>query len=142
MINIEEISKILPQKFPFLMIDRVLSVESGKRLVAIKNVTINEEFFQGHFLGNPIMPGALIIEAMTQAAILLYASINDFNLKRDVKYYLGSVKANFTKPIIPGDQLRIEAVMVKSMPKAMCVETKAFILEEKAADAELICVIA
>jgi len=141
MMGIDEISKILPQKFPFLMIDKVLSLEAGKRLIAVKNVTINEVFFQGHFQEKPIFPGSLIIEAMAQTAILLYSSINNAKSGQSAKYYLGSVKAHFSKPVVPGDQLRIEAVMVKAMPNGLFVETKAFVMEDKVAESELICMI-
>ena len=141
MMNIDAISKILPQKFPFLMVDKVLTVEAGKKIVAIKNVSINEDFFQGHFSGKPIMPGSLIIEAMAQTAILLHSSLTFQEPNRKVGYYLGSVKANFSRPVVPGDQLRLEAVMVKAMPKGLYVQTKAFVDEEKVAESDLICMV-
>jgi 3-hydroxyacyl-[acyl-carrier-protein] dehydratase len=108
MLDIVEIMKILPHRYPFLLVDRVLEVEQGKRIVAIKNVTMNEPFFQGHFPGFPVMPGVLIIEAMAQvAAIMAYlASGNDSNEK--VSYFMAIDNARFRKPVKPGDTLRIE----------------------------------
>jgi 3-hydroxyacyl-[acyl-carrier-protein] dehydratase len=141
MMNIEAISKILPQKFPFLMVDKVLIVEAGKRVVAIKNVSINEDFFRGHFFGKPIMPGSLIIEAMAQSAILLHATTASHDPNRKVGYYLGSVKAHFSRPVVPGDQLRLEAVMVKAMPKGLYVQTKAFVDKEQVAESDLVCMV-
>ena len=108
MLDIVEIMKILPHRYPFLLVDKVLEVEQGKRIVAIKNVTMNEPFFQGHFPGFPVMPGVLIIEAMAQvAAIMAYlASGNESNEK--VSYFMAIDNARFRKPVKPGDTLRIE----------------------------------
>lgn len=139
MMNINEISKILPQKFPFLMVDKVLSLEIGKRLIAIKNITINENYFQGHFLNKSIFPGVLIIEAMAQTAIILYSTNYESETKNN--FYLGSVKVQFFKPVIPGDQLKLDATIIKLMQKAVVVEVKAFINEEIVAKSELICVL-
>jgi 3-hydroxyacyl-[acyl-carrier-protein] dehydratase len=139
-INIDQIRKILPQKPPFLMIDRVLDVEPGKKIIALKNVSM-DEILNAHFPGKSIMPGALIIEIMAQAAILLYSSINNFQIKESVNYYLGSVKASFLKPVVPGDQLIIEATMGKLLSKGFYVEVKAFVKEEKVAESELICMV-
>ncbi|HEY5512389.1 MAG TPA: 3-hydroxyacyl-ACP dehydratase FabZ [Geomonas sp.] len=108
MLDIVEIMKILPHRYPFLLVDKVLEVEQGKRIVAIKNVTMNEPFFQGHFPGFPVMPGVLIIEAMAQvAAIMAYlASGSESNEK--VSYFMAIDNARFRKPVKPGDTLRIE----------------------------------
>jgi beta-hydroxyacyl-ACP dehydratase FabZ len=107
-IGIAEIMKILPHRYPFLLVDRILEVEPGKRIVGIKNVTFNEEFFQGHFPGNPVMPGVLIVEAMAQvAAIALHGIIPDQEHKT---LYLSAVdRCKFRRAVVPGDQLRIEA---------------------------------
>lgn len=105
--GIADILKFLPHRYPFLLVDRILELEPGKRIVGLKNVTINEQFFQGHFPGAPVMPGVLIIEAMAQAAgVLIYRELPD----RDQKliYFSGIENAKFRKPVVPGDQLRIE----------------------------------
>ena len=141
MMNIEEINKILPQKPPFMMIDRVLEVDPGKRLVALKNVTINDQILSVHFHDRPVMPGSLIIEAMAQAGILLYYSIGNFQDNNLANYYLGSVKAHFFKPVIPGDQLKIEAVLTKILSNGMYIEVKAFVDKEKVSESDLVCMI-
>lgn len=141
MMTIDAIRKILPQKFPFLMVDKVVALEAGKRLVAVKNVAINEDFFQGHFAGRPVMPGALIIEAMAQCAILLHSTLEGQDPGHTANYYLGSVKAQFFKPVVPGDQLRVEALLVKAMAKGLFVEAKAYVGEDRIAEADLICMV-
>lgn len=105
--GIMEIMKFLPHRYPFLLVDRILELEPAQRIVGLKNVTINEQFFQGHFPGAPVMPGVLIIEAMAQVAgVLIYRDMPD----RDKKliYFTGIENAKFRRPVIPGDQLRIE----------------------------------
>lgn len=107
MLDINQIMKILPHRHPFLMVDRVLELEVGKRIVAIKNVTINEPFFPGHFPGHPVMPGVLIVEAMAQVAgILAYQS--DESVRDKVTYFVGIDNAKFRRPVVPGDQLTFE----------------------------------
>lgn len=136
MFNIEEIQKILPQKFPFLMIDRVLELTPGKKVVAIKNVTINEEFFGGHFPGNPVMPGVLIIEAMAQAAIMLFCQPDKPAAEKNT-YYLGSVKVKFTHPVSPGDQLKVTVEPVKVIASAGIVNALAEVGDKEIARGEL-----
>jgi len=107
MLVVNQIMKILPHRNPFLMVDRILEIELGKRIVGLKNVTINEPFFPGHFPGHPVMPGVLIIEAMAQvAAILAYQS--DDSVCDKVTYFTGIDNAKFRKPVMPGDQVRFE----------------------------------
>ena len=107
MMEIKEIMSILPHAYPFLLVDRIIEVESGKRIVGLKNVTFNEPFFPGHFPGRPIMPGVLIVEAMAQTAgILVFSSLPRDQFKTPV-YFLGIDNVRFRKPVIPGDQLRL-----------------------------------
>lgn len=107
MLDINQIMKILPHRHPFLLVDRVLELEVGKRIVALKNVTINEPFFPGHFPGHPVMPGVLIVEAMAQVAgILAYQS--DESVRDKVTYFVGIDNAKFRRPVMPGDQLTLE----------------------------------
>jgi 3-hydroxyacyl-[acyl-carrier-protein] dehydratase len=108
MIEIKEIMASLPHAYPFLLVDRIVEIEPGKRVVGIKNVTYNEPFFPGHFPGRPIMPGVLIVEAMAQTAgILVFNSLPEVDRKKQV-FFLGIDNVRFRKPVIPGDQLRME----------------------------------
>ncbi|MDD3295762.1 MAG: 3-hydroxyacyl-ACP dehydratase FabZ [Candidatus Omnitrophica bacterium] len=126
-LNIEEIQKILPQRYPFLLIDKIIEIEPGQRVVAIKNVSNTEGFFSGHFPGKPVMPGALIIEAMAQASIVLYWSKYKDELVKTPNYYLVSVKVDLENPVYPGDSLMIESKALKIIPKAGFVEVNASI---------------
>jgi beta-hydroxyacyl-ACP dehydratase FabZ len=111
-IGIEEIMRILPHRYPFLLVDRILEFEEKKRVVGIKNVTFNEPFFQGHFPGHPVMPGVLIVEAMAQVGgVLLMGAISD--LESRVVYIMSLDNVKFRKPVRPGDQLRFEVEMVQ-----------------------------
>ncbi|MFA6282350.1 MAG: 3-hydroxyacyl-ACP dehydratase FabZ [Candidatus Omnitrophota bacterium] len=140
-LDINQIQKILPQSFPFLFIDKVIEIEAGKRVVAIKNLSINENFFQGHFPQNPVMPGVLIIEAMTQASIVLYWSAYKDKMTKDSKFYLGSVNVKFKQPVFPGDQLRIEAIAAKIMPTGGFIDVKTFNNGAEIAKAELVFIV-
>lgn len=103
--DVKEIQNFLPHRYPFLLVDRILEIEPEKKAVGIKNVTINEPFFEGHFPGNPIMPGVLIVEAMAQVAgLMAFAS----GVQGDTVYFMSIEKAKFRRPVVPGDQLRLE----------------------------------
>ena len=116
--TVEDIMQILPHRYPFLLVDRILEIEEGKRIVGLKNVSINEPFFQGHFPGHPIMPGVLIIESMAQVGgVLLMRTIEDPSKK--VVYFMSLDNIKFRRPVRPGDQLRIE-VEVMQMRGATC----------------------
>ncbi|HUU15058.1 MAG TPA: 3-hydroxyacyl-ACP dehydratase FabZ [Terriglobia bacterium] len=105
--TVNEIMRFLPHRYPFLLVDRIVELEADKRIVGLKNVTINEQFFQGHFPGAPVMPGVLIIEAMAQVAgVMIYRDLPDKDKK--LIYFTGIESAKFRRPVVPGDQLRIE----------------------------------
>ncbi|MEW6094933.1 MAG: 3-hydroxyacyl-ACP dehydratase FabZ [bacterium] len=125
MLDIKQIQEILPHRYPFLLVDRIIEMERGKRIVGIKNVTENEAFFQGHFPGNPIMPGVLIIEAIAQVGGVLMLSEPQHAGK--LVYFTGIDKARFRKLVIPGDQLRLEVVPVKIRQKMGIMEGKAYV---------------
>ncbi len=138
-ISFEEIKKLIPQRFPFIMIDKVIELVPGKEAVAIKNISGNDIFFLGHFPEKAIMPGVAIIEAMAQTAIILFAA--DKKKKKGDKNrlsFLGSVKARFFHPVIPGDQLKIKVVNVKILPNGAYVSGEAFVDDKKVSEAELV----
>jgi 3-hydroxyacyl-[acyl-carrier-protein] dehydratase len=138
-LDFEAIKKFIPQRFPFIMIDRVLELEPGKEAVSVKSVSGNDIFFLGHFPEKAIMPGAAIIEAMAQTAIILFtAGMEKKGNEKKPFYYLGSVKAHFLHPVVPGDQLKIRAVNVKSLPTGAYVSAEAFVEEKKVSEAELV----
>jgi 3-hydroxyacyl-[acyl-carrier-protein] dehydratase/UDP-3-O-[3-hydroxymyristoyl] N-acetylglucosamine deacetylase/3-hydroxyacyl-[acyl-carrier-protein] dehydratase len=137
LLNIEDILKSLPHRYPFLLVDRVLSLEKGKSIVALKNVTYNEQFFQGHFPDIRIMPGVLIVEALAQAGgILLYHSIPN----PDKKFVLFSKIDNmkFRKPVVPGDQLRLECELIKFKGRFFWLHGKAFVEGEVAVEGDML----
>jgi 3-hydroxyacyl-[acyl-carrier-protein] dehydratase len=138
--SIQEILDYLPHRYPFLLIDRVLEFERAKRVVALKNVTMNEPFFQGHFPGAPLMPGVLIVEAMAQAgAILMLSELEDRHSKLAV--FTGIDGAKFRKSVTPGDQLRIEVDVLSFRTRAGKMEGKAYVDGKLACEATLTCMI-
>jgi len=140
--DIHEIMQYLPHRFPFLMLDRVELVEPGTRIVAIKNVTINEPFFPGHFPTRPVMPGVLILEAMAQAAaILSFKSADKKPDANSVYYFVGIDKARFKKPVEPGDQLRLEVHFERSIRSIWKYSAKAHVGDDVVAVAELMCTV-
>jgi 3-hydroxyacyl-[acyl-carrier-protein] dehydratase len=138
--DIQEILGFLPHRYPFLLIDRVVEFERTKRIVALKNVTINEPHFQGHFPGQPIMPAVLVIEAMAQAgAVLMLSELPDRENKLAV--FTGIDGAKFRRPVVPGDQLRIEVDVLSFRSRAGKMAGKAIIDGKVAAEAILTCMI-
>ena len=136
--DIQEIMGLLPHRYPFLLIDRVVEFEPQKRLVAIKNVTINEPFFHGHFPGYPIMPGVLVVEAMAQAGgIIMTAAMPDREKKLVV--FSGIERAKFRRPIVPGDQVRIEVDVLAFRSRAGRIQGSAFVDGKLACEATLTC---
>jgi 3-hydroxyacyl-[acyl-carrier-protein] dehydratase len=134
--DINAIVKSIPHRYPFLLVDRILEMEKGRRVVAIKNVTMNEPYFQGHFPGAPVMPGVLIIEAMAQAgAVLLLHDMAD----RDSRLILftGIDKARFRRPVVPGDQLRFTLEVLRLRTRAMKLKCIAEVDGQLAAEAEI-----
>src|SRR5690349_16510325 len=137
-LDIQDILRILPHRFPFLMIDRVIDLKHKERIVAIKNVTINEPFFAGHFPNLPIMPGVLIVEAIAQAGgALLLTEVEDRDQKLMV--FTGIERARFRRPVTPGDQLRIEVEVKSWRLTAVRMEGKVFVGEKRVAEATVTC---
>ena len=137
-LTITDIMKILPHRYPMLLVDRVLELEPGKRIVCIKNVTANEQFFQGHFPGAPVMPGVLIIEAMAQTGgVLLLQEVPDREHK--LLYFVAVDDARFRRPVLPGDQLRLEVNVVSWRGNFCKLEGKATVDGQLAAEATLMC---
>ena len=135
MMDIKEIMNILPHRHPFLLIDRVLEMEEGKKCVALKNVTMNEPFFQGHFPQEPVMPGVLIIEALAQTGAVAMLSMEEF--KGKIAFFGGIDKAKFRGKVVPGDTLRLEVEMIKIKRNAGIGNGIAYVGDKKVAEGEL-----
>ena len=136
MISIDDIRATLPHRYPFLLVDRIRELEIDRRIVGIKNVTINEPFFQGHFPDRPIMPGVLILEAMAQVGgVLAMKSVPTEG--RPVVYLTGVDGAKFRKPVVPGDQLRFEIEVLKKRPPFWKMQAKAYVDSDLVCEAEM-----
>ena len=136
LMDIEKIMSLLPHRYPFLLIDKVLELEPGQRIKALKNVTYNEHFFQGHFPGRPVMPGVLIVEAMGQAGgVMAYHEVPE--AKDLIIYFMSLDKVKFRQPVEPGDQLIIEVESVHRSSRAWKMAGKAYVGDKIAAQAEL-----
>lgn len=138
--DIHEILKRLPHRYPFLLVDRVLEIESGKSIVALKNVTMNEPFFVGHFPHRPVMPGVMMLEALAQAAAIL--AFDDIGDKRDDKtvfYFVGIDNARFKRPVEPGDQLLLHARLDRARAGIVKFHTHAMVGEAMVVQADLMC---
>ena len=136
--KINEILKVLPQRYPFLLVDRILETDGSTRMVGLKNVTINEPFFQGHFPEHPVMPGVLLVEALAQVGVVLLLSGDE---TRDSKlvYFSGIDKCRFRLPVVPGDQLRIEVTVLKQRERYYKMRGQALVDGNVAVEAELSC---
>ena len=140
--DIKKILEYLPHRYPFLLVDRVLSCDPGKSIVALKNVTINEPFFQGHFPNYPVMPGVLIIECMAQAAAIL--TFHSEQAKPDegsVYFFVGIDNARFKKPVVPGDTLRLEVAISRHVRGIWKFSAQAWVGEIMAAESEIMCTV-
>lgn len=134
-LGVKEIQEIIPHRYPFLLIDKVTYMEPGKKVIAYKNVTMNEYFFQGHFPAEPVMPGVLIIEALAQAGAVAILSQDSF--KGKIAFFGGINKAKFRKKVVPGDVLKLEVEIVKIKGPAGIGKATAYVEDKKAAEAEI-----
>jgi len=139
--SLDEIKRILPHRYPFLLVDRILSMELGQHIVGLKNVTINEPFFVGHFPHNPIMPGVLIIEAMAQVAGILALLTTPENLGNQNIYLMSLDKVRFRRPVVPGDQLILDLKVLRGGKKFFKMEGKATVDKNLVAEAELMAMV-
>ena len=138
MLDIVRIQEILPHRYPILLVDRIVELEPGTRAVGVKNVSANEPFFQGHFPGRPVMPGVLIVEALEQIAGLL---MGEGEAEGRIPLFMGIDKARFRRQVIPGDQLRLEVEIIQKRRNVVRVSGRAFVGEERAAEAEILATI-
>ena len=140
MMDIHKILKQLPHRYPFLLVDRVLEIDKGKSIKALKNVTINEPFFEGHFPNRPVMPGVLMLEALAQASALLsFDALNASPDEQMIYYFAGMEGVRFRRPVEPGDQLILEAELVRMKAGIFKFKTRALVGDEVAVEAELTC---
>ncbi len=134
-LNSQEILEILPHRYPFMLVDRILECDDEKRIVGLKNLTFNELFFQGHFPGQPVMPGVLQMEAMAQVAGILLNRM--FGGEGKISYFAAIDNARFRRPVVPGDQLRMEIEIIKAKPRLSKVHAKAFVDDQLVSSADL-----
>lgn len=140
MMDIHKILKQLPHRYPFLLVDRVLAIEKGKTIKALKNITINEPFFQGHFPHRPVMPGVLMLEALAQAAALLAFDALGTSPNDEMVYYFAGIDgARFKRPVGPGDQLILEVELLRMKAGIFKFKARALVEDELAVEAELTC---
>jgi 3-hydroxyacyl-[acyl-carrier-protein] dehydratase len=137
--NIQQVLEILPHRYPFLLVDRVLECKKDE-IVCLKNVTINEPFFAGHFPGLPIMPGVLIVEALAQAGGILAYSIAS-HLRGNAMYFMGMDKVRFRKPVRPGDQLILKMALIKQRGRVFKMQGEAFVDDQLVAEAEIMAIV-
>jgi beta-hydroxyacyl-ACP dehydratase FabZ len=136
-LDIMAIMRRLPHRYPFLLIDRIITIIPGESIVALKNVTMNEPFFQGHFPSQPVMPGVLIVEALAQAGGVLASEIRGPERQGEIIYFMGMDQVRFRRPVVPGDQLILEARVLKMRAKVAKMAGRALVGEQLVAEAEL-----
>ena len=134
--DIQRVMELLPHRYPFLMVDRIRDMRDGKTATGIKNVTVNEPFFQGHFPNRPVMPGVMIIEAMAQTAIALVVNSNSIDTHGKLAYFMSIDKARFRRPVVPGDTLELHIELVKTRGPVWKFHGRALVDGELAAEAE------
>ncbi len=139
--DMQDILNFLPHRYPFLLVDRILEVVPGERIVGLKNVTMNEPFFQGHFPGNPIMPGVLIVEAMAQTGGVLFLVTREKEKNDVLFYFMGMDKVRFRKPVVPGDQLVMAVHLLKLRTKVAKMSATATVDQNLVAEAEFMATI-
>ncbi|MEJ2068879.1 MAG: 3-hydroxyacyl-ACP dehydratase FabZ [Syntrophobacterales bacterium] len=139
--TLDEIKRVLPHRYPFLLVDRILSMELGQHIVGLKNVTVNEPFFAGHFPNNPIMPGVLIVEAMAQVAGILALLSTPENLGNQNLFLMSLDKVRFRRPVVPGDQLILDLKVLRGGKKFFKMEGKATVDDNLVAEAELMAMV-
>lgn len=135
MLDAREIQEIIPHRFPFLLVDRIVELEEGKRAVGIKNVSANEPFFQGHFPGYPVMPGVLILEALAQVGAVLILKQEEYRGR--IALFAGMEEVKFRRQVVPGDQLRLESKLIKMRLSIGFAEGKAYVGEELVAEGKI-----
>jgi beta-hydroxyacyl-ACP dehydratase FabZ len=141
-LSVEQIMEYLPHRYPFLLVDRIIEFEAGRSITAIKNVTVNEDFFQGHFPGHPIMPGVLLVEAMAQVGGLLMVEDSDPEGQKQIVYIAAVDHVRWRKPVVPGDQLHISARLLKARRSLFKVAAETRVDGELVASAEITCQVA
>ena len=142
MMDLLEIQKLLPHRYPFLLVDRVVEIIPGQKLVAYKNVTVNEPFFNGHFPGHPVMPGVLILEALAQTTAILAYKSEDIDPEKKVTYLMGIDGARFRKPVVPGDRLELVVEVLRAKGAVLKVKAEAKVDGQVVTEAELMAMLA